>query len=72
MKSLKLLALLLLAVVFIRHDTSACTDRANQNDDQKKTTEVLARSALKAVKAVTPGKAELHPDFMIGNSLLRF
>jgi hypothetical protein len=72
MKPLKLLVMLTLALVFTRHDTSACDDRDPRQDDQKKKTELLARSALKALKAVTPAKADLHPDFMIGNSLLRF
>jgi hypothetical protein len=72
MKPLKLLAMLALALVFTRHDTSACTERDTRNEEQKKKTEFLARSAFKALKAVTPGKADLHPDFMIGNSLLRF
>lgn len=72
MKPLKLLAMLVLALVFTRHATSACADTDSQKEDQKKKTEVLARSAFRAVKAVTPAKADLHPDFMIGNSLLRF
>ena len=72
MKSLKLLALLLLSLVFIRHDTSACTEKSTKEEAQKKTTEVVARSAYRALKAISPAKADLHPDFMIGNSLLRF
>lgn len=72
MKSLKLLALLTLGLVFIKHDTSACTERSSKDEAQKRTSEVVARSAYRALKAVAPAKAELHPDFMIGNSLLRF
>lgn len=72
MKPLKLLAMLILALVFTRHDTSACADQDSKQEEQKKKTELLARSTLKALKAVTPSKADLHPDFMIGNSLLRF
>lgn len=72
MKSLKLLSMLLLGLVFLKHDTSACSEKGSKDEAQKKTTEVVARSAFRALKAVTPAKADLHPDFMIGNSLLRF
>jgi hypothetical protein len=72
MKPLKLLAMLVLALVFTRHTTSACADQDAKQDEQKKKTEIVARSAYKALRTVTPSKAELHPDFMIGNSLLRF
>ncbi|HEY1111972.1 MAG TPA: hypothetical protein VGE66_00365 [Chitinophagaceae bacterium] len=72
MKSLKILAMLVLGLVFIKHDTSACTDKDSKDGEQKKRTEIVARSAYRALKAVTPAKADLHPDFMIGNSQLRF
>lgn len=72
MKSLKILAMLSLCLVFIKHDTSACTEKGSKDEAQKRTTEVVARSAYRALKAITPAKADLHPDFMIGNSLLRF
>ena len=72
MKPLKILAMLLLILVFTRHDTSACGERDAKAENQKQKTEFLARSAYRALKSVTPAKADLHPDFMIGNSLLRF
>jgi hypothetical protein len=72
MKSLKLLPLLLIGLVFIKLDSSACADNTAKKEDQKKLASVVARSAYKALRSGTGSKVDLHPDFMIGNSMLRF
>lgn len=72
MKSLKVLALLGIALVFFKTDSSACADRDTKKTTEKKKMEILARSAYKALKATLPQKVEVHPDFLIGNSVFRF
>ena len=72
MKSLKLLPLLLIGLVFIKLDSSACADNTAKNEEQKKLAGILARSAYKALRTSSGMKVDLHPDFMIGNSMLRF
>jgi hypothetical protein len=72
MKSFKLLPLLLMGMVFIKVDSSACEDHSSKKVAQKKMASVLARSAYKALRSTTNPKVDLHPDFMIGNSMLRF
>ena len=72
MKLIKLLPLLLIGLVFFKFDTSACADHDTKKEEQKKMAQILARSAFKALKAGAHSKPDLHPDFMIGNSMLRF
>lgn len=72
MKLIKYLPLLLLGMVFLKLDTSACEDRDAKKDNQKRKTEHLARSAYKALRASTAQKVDLHPDFMLSNSIIRF
>lgn len=72
MKPLKFLPLLLLGLVFLKQDTSACDESNVKKEDPKKKTEFLARSAFKALKATTSFKADADHDLMIGTSLLRF
>jgi hypothetical protein len=72
MKLFRLLPLMLLGLVLIKNDTSACADRNHKKEDQKRKAEGQARSAHKALKAAPPAKVDLHPDFMIGNTLIRF
>jgi hypothetical protein len=72
MKSIKLLPLLLFGLLFIQYDTSACADHGSKKEEQKRMAQVLARSTFKALKAASFSKPDLHPDFMIGNSMLRF
>lgn len=72
MKSFKLLPLLLIGLVFLKLDSSACADDNTKKEEQKKLASILARSAFKALKSNTASKVDLHPDFMIGNSMLRF
>lgn len=72
MKSLKLLPLLFIGLVFIKLDSSACADNTEKKVEQKKMASILARSAYKALRSTSSPKVDLHPDFMIGNSMLRF
>jgi hypothetical protein len=72
MRSFRFLPLLLFGLLFIKYDTSACADHGSKKEEQKKMAQVLARSAFKALKSTASSKPDLHPDFMIGNSMLRF
>lgn len=72
MKLVKLLPLLLLGLVFIKQDIAACAEHDLKKEDREKKARVIARSAHKAVKETTAPQVDLHPDFMIGNSMLRF
>jgi len=72
MKSFRFLPLLLIGLVFIKFDTSACADHGAKKEEQKRIAQVVARSAFKALKSTAASKLDLHPDFMIGNSMLRF
>ena len=61
MKLIKYLPLLLLGMVFLKLDTSACEDRDAKKDNQKRKTEHLARSAYKALRASTAQKSRPAP-----------